>query len=82
MTATAPCPAHAQAGSLGAPKAGQKVMETKSGSQAKREGLYAEGLCRDCEAQLLDEELEADARRCVPGGGRAAQGEEAGQPSV
>ena len=53
-------------------------METKSGSQAKREGLYAEGLCRDCEAPLLDEELEADARRCVPGGGRAAQGEEAG----
>ncbi len=32
----------------------------KSGSQAKREDLYAEGLCRDCEAQLLDEELEAD----------------------
>ena len=36
----------------------------KSGNQAKREDLYAEGLCRDYEAQLLDEELEADARRC------------------
>ena len=36
----------------------------KSGSQAKREDLYAGGLCRDCEAPLLDEELEADARRC------------------
>ena len=33
------------------------------GNQAKREDLYAEGLCRDCEAPLLDEELEADARR-------------------
>ena len=48
-------------------------MEPKSGSRAKREDLYAEGLCRDCEAPLLAEELEADARRCVPGGGRAAQ---------
>ena len=35
----------------------------KSGNQAKREDLYAGGLCRDCEAPLLDEELEADARR-------------------
>ena len=39
-------------------------MEPTSGSQAKREDLYAEGLCRDCEAPLLAEELEADARRC------------------
>ena len=39
-------------------------MEPKSGNQAEREDLYAEGLCRDCEAQLLYEELEADARRC------------------
>ena len=38
-------------------------MEPKSGNQAKREDLYAEGLCRDCEAPLLAEELEADARR-------------------
>ena len=36
----------------------------KSGNQAKHEDLYAEGLCRDCEAPLPDEELEADARRC------------------
>ncbi len=39
-------------------------LEPKSGNQAKRGDLYAEGLCRDCEAQLLDEELATDARRC------------------
>ena len=46
-------------------------MEPKFGSQAKREDLYAEGLCRDCEAPLLDEELEADARRGNRPGGSA-----------
>ena len=39
-------------------------MTTESYSQQRKRRLYEEGKCKHCEAPLLPEELDNDAKRC------------------